>query len=299
MLQIMLKKTSVILLLFWILSSQSTNGQVVIGGTDPDTSAVLDIQSLNKGVLLPRLSMSQRDAITLPATSLLIFNTTSLCVEVNVGTPESPLWLQMGCRSDFIDCGAYISPGVWKKFQCYNLGAANINAYPFTPSWEIMGGYWQWGRKNMAAPGPTAGDPNAGSIGGWNTTIAANGSWSDGTKTAIDPCPAGYRVPTKAQWDAVLSNNALTSVGTWTVLPEGSTNYSSGKMIGNKLFLPAAGFRYYDDGALYGRGDGGYYWSSTEGDSYGAWYLVFGSSDASTYYFYYRTYGLSVRCVAE
>lgn len=291
----MYKQIYPILLLFWILSSQEINGQVVIGGTDPDTSAVLDIQSLNKGVLLPRLSMSQRDAITLPATSLLIFNTTSLCVEVNVGTPESPLWLQIGCRSDFIDCGAYISPGVWKKFQCYNLGAANTNAYPFTPSWEIMGGYWQWGRKNTADPGPTAGDPNAGSIGGWNTTIAANGSWSDGTKTANDPCPAGYRVPTKAQWDAVLSNNALTNVGTWT---ESSTNYSTGKMIGNKLFLPAAGGRSSGDGALGYRGYFGLYWSSTEYDFGNAWNLGFDSSGAGTSY-YYRTFGKSVRCVAE
>ncbi|MFM8484850.1 MAG: M23 family metallopeptidase, partial [Bacteroidota bacterium] len=76
------------------------------------------------------------------------------------------------------ECGAFVGSGVWKKFQCYNLGAANTSADPFNPSWEIMGGYWQWGRKNMAAPGPAAGDPNAGSNGGWNTTNAANGSWS-------------------------------------------------------------------------------------------------------------------------
>lgn len=194
-------------------------------------------------------------------------------------------------------CSAKISPTETKTFMCHNLGSANVSADPFNPSWEIMGGYWQWGRKNMAAPGPTEGDPNAYSIGGWNTTYAENGSWADGSKTVNDPCPTGYRVPTKAQWDAVFSNNTLTHVGTW----DGSnTNYSVGKMIGNKLFLPAAGGRHNGEGGLFGRSLFGGYWSSTEDDSNLAWYLYFNGGYASTTHnSYYRNNGLSVRCIAE
>jgi uncharacterized protein (TIGR02145 family) len=62
--------------------------------------------------------------------------------------------------------------------------------------------------------------------------------------------------------------------------------------------LPAAGGRNSGNGALFYRGYRGYYWSGTEGDNSNAWYLDFGSSVASTY-FYYSTIGLSVRCVAE
>jgi uncharacterized protein (TIGR02145 family) len=158
-----------------------------------------------------------------------------------------------------------------------------------------MGGYWQWGRKNMAVPGPTAGDPNAGSIGGWNTTPAPNGSWSDGIKTANDPCPSGYKVPSKAQWDGVVANNTSTPLGTFS---SSATNYSCGRQFGTQLMLPAAG-RYGDDGALYYRGFYGYYWSSTEFDYDYAWYLNFGSSVALTYVNNTRKHGLSVRCVAE
>jgi hypothetical protein len=48
-----------------------------------------------------------------------------------------------------ITCGAYVAPGVWKEFDCYNLAAVGktTNDDPFTPSWRLIGGYWQWGRK--------------------------------------------------------------------------------------------------------------------------------------------------------
>ncbi len=48
---------------------------VGIGTTFPDASAQLDITSNSRGVLVPRMRMTQRDAITLPATGLLIFQT--------------------------------------------------------------------------------------------------------------------------------------------------------------------------------------------------------------------------------
>ncbi len=197
------------------------------------------------------------------------------------------------------DCGAFVAPNQWKVFQCHNLGAANTAADPFTPSWEINGGYWQWGRLAMAAAGPTgpaSGDANAGAISGWNTSYAPNGAWSDITKTVNDPCPAGFRVPTKALWDGVLAHNPQSIVGSWY---ESATNYSSGRFFGPNLMLPAAGRRSRNDGTLFYRGYNGYYWSSTEGGSISAWSLGFASGTAYTYGYYSRTYGFSVRCAAE
>jgi uncharacterized protein (TIGR02145 family) len=197
-------------------------------------------------------------------------------------------------------CRAKVNATDYKNFMCYNLGAANTSADPFTPSWEINGGYWQWGRSAQVAAGPTgpdAGQANNGAVSGWNTTYPANGSWADGSKTANDPCPAGYRIPTKAQWGGVSANNTYADVGTFT---SSATNYGSGKKLGDQLMLPAAGGRNGGSGALYNRGGTGFYWSSTELVNNSAWDLYFGNSGVTTDYFDgSRNYGFSVRCIAE
>ncbi len=198
------------------------------------------------------------------------------------------------------DCGAYVAPGKWKQFMCHNLGAANPAADPFTPGWEIVGGYWQWGRKTMAAAGPTGisrSRANDGEQPGYSYfKESPNGSWSDAYKTGNDPCPAGFRVPSDEEWASVLAYNALKRIGNWDNRP---TNYTSGLFIGDKLFLPAAGYRYYVNGTLDYRGYYGIYWSSTENGANGAWDLDFGIDDANANYYDSRTNGLSVRCIAE
>jgi len=209
-------------------------------------------------------------------------------------------------------CGAYVAPGVWKAFDCYNLAAIGktTNDDPFTPSWRLIGGYWQWGRKGPdpsqwydtntehfahGPTGPSSSEANAGSISNWDDDYAPDGAWSDSSKTANDPCPSGFRVPTESQWNGVDDNNTQNTVGTWD---SDDTNYSSGRFFGSDLMLPAAGDRYYNSGTLYVRGSLGYYWSSSEYGSGGAWSLGFGSGLATTYYDTRRD-GHSVRCVAE
>ena len=60
-----------------IVQLQAQNNGVAINttGTSPDASAVLDVSSIEQGMLVPRMTMVQRDAITTPATSLMIYQT--------------------------------------------------------------------------------------------------------------------------------------------------------------------------------------------------------------------------------
>lgn len=59
----------------------------------PDPSAMLDVNSLNKGFLLPRMTYSQMNSIISPATGLMVFCTTTGHYYFNRGTPVDPQWV--------------------------------------------------------------------------------------------------------------------------------------------------------------------------------------------------------------
>ena len=57
-------------------------GNVGIGTTTPNASALLDVQSTTKGVRMPNMTTTQKNAIVTPAAGLMVFDTTlsKLCV---------------------------------------------------------------------------------------------------------------------------------------------------------------------------------------------------------------------------
>ncbi|MEO0340221.1 MAG: hypothetical protein AAF242_13545, partial [Bacteroidota bacterium] len=63
------------LLAVFSVTALSAQAALNATGAAPDASAMLDIVSTGKGVLIPRMSESQRDNISSPATGLLIFQT--------------------------------------------------------------------------------------------------------------------------------------------------------------------------------------------------------------------------------
>jgi len=65
-------KASLLLIAFFPLSIL---GQIGIGTTTPNSSALLEISSQTQGVLTPRMTTAQREAINSPAHGLLVFDT--------------------------------------------------------------------------------------------------------------------------------------------------------------------------------------------------------------------------------
>jgi len=74
----------------WLQSTDSTDlsieyplllnpngGSVGIGTTSPNASALLDVTSTTQGLLPPRMTTTQRNAISSPAAGLMIYNTTT------------------------------------------------------------------------------------------------------------------------------------------------------------------------------------------------------------------------------
>jgi hypothetical protein len=86
----------IVLLLNATVYAQQT-GNVGIGTASPDASAILELKSDSKGLLLPRLTAGQRAALASPATGLLVYQ-----VEApegfyyNKGTPAAPNWILLG-----------------------------------------------------------------------------------------------------------------------------------------------------------------------------------------------------------
>ena len=57
---------------------------VGIGTATPNASAQLDISSTSKGMLVPRMTMAQRNAVVTPANGLLIYQTDNCCCVSNL-----------------------------------------------------------------------------------------------------------------------------------------------------------------------------------------------------------------------
>jgi len=201
----------------------------------------------------------------------------------------------------FDGCGAFISrnPDVWKEFMCYNLGVIG-NPDPFEPSEEVNGDYYKWGDPTAAA-GPEAGQPDD-----WSSD-EPDGYYGSGVeeevttdKSGDDPCPPGFRIPNKDEWEGVIKNNSkmnkIAAGSTWSY--DSDENWT-GAMFGDALFLPTAGSRNKRDGLLANRGANGYYWSSTL-DVYSTVYeLDFDDKNLGVYDSSSRTNGRSIRCIVE
>ena len=99
----MKKQVFLIASLLGSVAVTAQTNSVGIGTAIPNSSAILDITSTSKGVLLPRVSLgsvTDGTAITTPATGLLVYNTNAAMpagtgIFYNSGTPAAPLWARL------------------------------------------------------------------------------------------------------------------------------------------------------------------------------------------------------------
>ena len=124
-------------------------------------------------------------------------------------------------------------------------------------------------------------------------------------KTVYDPCPAGFHMPASNAFTGFTTTgqNAETRSefnisGDWG---NHGWNFKAGGSSTATVYFPAAGWRYH--GSLVGVGSlyYGKYWSAVPLLKYRGCYLGFDVQSVNLYpkYNYYRSYGMSVRPVAE
>jgi hypothetical protein len=93
-----MKKLRIAIIIILSILQITTLAQVAINndGSSGDESAVLDVNSTTGGMLIPRMTESQRNQISDPATGLLVFQTDGTKgFYYNSGTPSVPGWIQL------------------------------------------------------------------------------------------------------------------------------------------------------------------------------------------------------------
>lgn len=187
-----------------------------------------------------------------------------------------------------------VTSATGKVWMDRNLGASHV-ATSRTDS-QGYGDLYQWGRrtdgheKRTSQTIYTLSSGNTPGHGNFITVSSVNYDWRSpqnnnlwqGVNATNNPCPAGFRIPTSAEWNAERES--------W------SSNTSTGAFA-SPLKLPVAGYRGSSDGSLYSVGSTGDYWSDTVNGT-NAQHLYFYSSGAGMSS-YYRAFGYSVRCIKD
>jgi hypothetical protein len=284
----------------WVVNNSNihNNGAGVgIGTTTPSASAKVEIASTTQGFLPPRMTTAQRDAIVSPSVGLVIFNTTTYCLNYCVGggfwvqacgSVEQPIVQPTYPVGSVFCSGAtlvvnVLNPATGKIWMDRNLGASQ--AATSSTDAAAYGDLYQWGRRAdghqcrtsaTTATLSSTDQPANGNfilapipIGDWRSPQNVN-LWQ-GVNGVNNPCPSGYRIPTNTELDAE------------------RLSWSAGAFA-SPLRLPLAGFRFSDDGAIGGNGAIGRYWSSGVASLY-SYYLN------ASMILEYRASGHSVRCI--
>ncbi len=312
----MKKNTNIILVSILILGSHTLTGQVAINsdGSPPDASAMLDVQSLTKGVLLPRLTSAERNAISAPAAGLVIYNTQVEALQLYDGS-NWVLITDGNCGKPYYDAvnNQYYETVVIGN-QCWmsrNLVSSKYNDSTDIP---LIEDFSSWGA--LTTPGYCW--YNYDSI-TYGDTYGALYNWY-AVNTGI-LCPSGWHVPTDSEWiileDYMIANGynydgtnsgnkiakSFASAFNWTSSSStgvpGNTDYSSCR---NK-----SGFRALPGGYCHSNGPFhdfiglfGFWWSATQKDTDNAWshWAGYNFNDVQKLE-WDKNFGFSVRCIRD
>jgi hypothetical protein len=137
-------KHKIIILLFVLICSLLSMAQVGIGTATPNANSAFEISSTSQGMLFPRMTAAQRDAISSPAKGLTIYNTDINLVQTNIGTSASPNWKN------------------WAANLILHLDAGNASSYAGTgTTWTDLSGL---GNNGTLVNGPTYSSADGGAI---------------------------------------------------------------------------------------------------------------------------------------
>ncbi|MBP6432406.1 MAG: fibrobacter succinogenes major paralogous domain-containing protein [Ferruginibacter sp.] len=285
-----MKQGQLLLFAFLLATTVGTQAQNVgIGTTTPAASAQLDVSSINKGFLPPRMTAAQRNDITNPVPGLVIYCTD--CDELQVfngimwknlsgtaatvgNTTTMPtitictqIWMGLNLSVSKFKDGTPIpeltDPAVWLSTTLpawcwYNNDSAN---------------FWQYGK-----------------LYNWYAVNDSRGL-----------APTGWHIPSDAEWTTLTNCLSGTALAGGKIKEAGTVHWNSPNTNATNSSgftgLPG-GLRSVSTGSFESVGNYANWWSSTPYDIDLVWYryAIF-SSGTLTQGATYKANGFSVRCV--
>jgi len=286
-------KNLILPVLFFALAftSNYTNAQgVAITDEDSyeaDASAILDVNSTSRGLLPPRMTTEERDAIFNPVEGLIIFNISNNTLNIYDGTS----W---GSTTGTFLCGSsQVFDDEGNSYSTVQIGSQCWMTENLNTGIMINGSIDQSDNSTIEKycyNNQESNCDNFGALYQWNEMMQYLT-----TEGVQGICPAGWHLPSDAEWctleqriDPTVSCSGTGWRGTdaGTKLKQGGSSGFNGLLAGYRS--TGGSFEYNGDG---------YFWTSSENLS-GAWnralnvnYTTSGRADPEI------TYGLSVRCV--
>lgn len=297
-----MKKTAIFLCLVINFTEPCLKAQFIISGqtNQPDSSAMLEIQSTNLGWLIPRMTSQQRNSIDNPAEGLMVYILDSKSIEyfngdnwVNV---NASAYKNAPCGSYTVTQDGILYGTVLYNNRCWldrNLGAQKVADSVNDPL--SYGYYYQWGRGNdghqlsnsntttvlATNPVPVHGNfiISASNPYDW-LTPQNSGLWNESSGYLNNPCPPGWNVPDLSEWSLVWEN--------WESVIDA---YHS------PLKISGSGYRRYSDGGYSSIGSASSLWTN-QPNTTGSFAIGAGTSKFLTVN-NNRAQGLTVRCIRD
>ena len=206
-------------------------------GTAPDDSAIFDVQSTSKGILIPRMATAQRSAIATPATGLLVFDTDTSGFWFYDGTAWADLSSGGGADADWTET----ANGIYHNTGNVAINTASIdnnsNLYVFRP----LGDYGAdkasiYGYRDGFSSTPDSGGIHFGTL-GIDAAIKGFSNWGNAYSAAV----AGHSYLDYTNAAAVLggdrTGNTFGALGF-----RDSTQIWAGYFDGDVRFRPASSY---------------------------------------------------------
>ena len=225
-------------LLAAVLLTATTYAQIGINIETPDASAALDITSTTGGLLIPRMTETQRDAISPAATGLMIYQTDGTA---GFYYYNGSGWSEVAATSATYSIGDVVNGGV--VFWLDSTGQHGLVC-----SFSDVATSVEWGCYGTDLPNVPNVSYNGGNPSGLGAEIGDGVNNTNAILTDCSTASAAF---------------AARSLGTDWFLP--SINELNQMYINKTTLEAVSGFTAFSD----------FYWSSTEGDNVYAWKQFF------------------------